>query len=243
METSSFVNDEYFNYDLFKEKELEGEKFLYSWSVTPKRELYGKLITGALALIAISVFLWGLSAPEEDRYFLATMNLTMLGFGTIYFHNTVFKPMTYEYELSNKGIRFKEICNVSEGYYKVLRGSGAVGILVCIVAFLVIGPLAFVGAGAYALYAPKMATVQRIVNHECFVLPNRCRLKYYRKHMKLVTDPTDDFPLNGRPGYWYSALDNTYIEPRKLYQLITHLRILGILVDVKEVHSNKELWK
>ncbi|USD67122.1 hypothetical protein [Vibrio sp. SCSIO 43136] len=243
MEINSTVNDEFFSYRLFKEKELEGCTVIFKWSATPTRELYSLIMTGALVLISISIFFWGLIALEEDEYYLATLNLVIWSFITSYFHNTVFKPMTYEYELSNKGVRFKEICNVSEGYYKVLRGGGAVGILVCIIAFFVIGPLAFVGAGAYALYAPKMATVQRIVNHKCFVLPNRCILRYYRKRMKVAIFPTDDFPLNGRDWFWYSSLDDTYIEPKQFYQLITHLRILGILVEVEEVHSNKELWK
>ncbi|USD67118.1 hypothetical protein [Vibrio sp. SCSIO 43136] len=239
MDTSSSLNDEYLDYDFFKEKKLENSTTIFLWSATPKRELYNWIIEVVLVILfTVLTILSFLNEPFLVPLFFSAGVLLVS-----YWHNTIAKPMTYEYELSNKGIRFKEICNVSEGYYRVLRGGGAVGILVCIAAFLVIGPLAFVGAGAYALYAPKMATVQRIVNHKCFVLPSRCRLKYYRKHMKLVTDPTDDFPLNGRPGYWYSALDNTYIEPRKLYQLITHLRILGILVDVKEVHSNKELWK
>ncbi|USD67121.1 hypothetical protein [Vibrio sp. SCSIO 43136] len=239
METSSSLNDEYLNYDLFKKKELENSRTIFRWRTTPKRELYDWILEGIMVVLSTTLFI----IHFENTPLIASLLFSIWLLFVSYWHNTVSKPMTYEYELSNKGVYFKEICNVSEGYYKVLRGGGAVGILVCIAAFLVIGPLAFVGAGAYALYAPKMATVQRIVNHKYFVLPNRCRLKYYRKHMKLVTDPTDDFPLNGRPGYWYSALDNTYIEPRKLYQLITHLRILGILVDVKEVHSNKELWK
>ncbi|USD67119.1 hypothetical protein [Vibrio sp. SCSIO 43136] len=237
MENSSSVNGEYLNYDLFKEKELEGSVVVLIWCSTPKRELYGRILEGVFSLIIITV------AYLEKSPSLSLLVLTVGFLVVSYFHNTVSKPMTYEYELSNKGVRFKEICNVSEGYYKVLRGGGAVGILVCIAAFFVIGPLAFVGAGAYALYAPKMATVQRIVNHKCFVLPNKCMLRYYRKRMKVATLPTDDFPLNGRDWFWYSSLDDTYIEPKQLYQLITHLRILGILVEVEEVHSSKELWK
>ncbi|USD67123.1 hypothetical protein [Vibrio sp. SCSIO 43136] len=237
MEEESAAKEDNIDYDLFKTNILEGSVPVFRWSTTPKRELYGWILEGVLALVTITLFLL-----EKSPYF--SVFVFVLGFlVTSYFHNTVFKPMTYEYELSNKGVRFKEICNVSEGYYRVLRGGGAVGILVCIVAFFVIGPLAFVGVGAYALYAPKMATVQRIVNHECFVLPNRCILRYYRKGMKVATLPTDDFPLNGREWFWYSSRDDTYIEPKQLYQLITHLRILGILVEVEEVHSSKELWK
>ncbi|USD67117.1 hypothetical protein [Vibrio sp. SCSIO 43136] len=239
MESSSRLNDEHLNYDLFKEEELGNSKAIFSWSATPKIKLYEWIFDGTIAIIFIGLTIFF----YINRPFLAPLIFSLGFLFVTYWHNTVSKPMTYEYELSNKGVRFKEICNVSEGYYKVLRGGGAVGILVCIAAFFVIGPLAFVGAGAYALYAPKMATVQRIVNHECFVLPNRCILRYYRKRMKVATLPTDDFPLNGRDWFWYSSLDDTYIEPRQLYQLITHLRILGILVEVEEVHSSKEMWK
>ncbi|WP_136483680.1 hypothetical protein [Vibrio sp. H11] len=57
----------------------------------------------------------------------------------------------YHYHLTHVGIHYQEQVVVPETAYTVVRGIAWVGILVCLVALVIVGPLAFVGVGGFAL--------------------------------------------------------------------------------------------
>src|SRR5690606_31501584 len=50
---------------------------------------------------------------------------------------------------------------VPEIFYKATRGMAYIGIVVCVIAALMVGPLAFVGAGAFALLSFKMTGLHK----------------------------------------------------------------------------------
>ncbi|WP_052729961.1 hypothetical protein [Photobacterium halotolerans] len=62
----------------------------------------------------------------------------------------------YKGQITPKGIIVQKTERVPEIFYKATRGMAYIGIVVCVVAALMIGPLAFVGAGAFALLSFKM---------------------------------------------------------------------------------------
>ncbi|NAW88345.1 hypothetical protein [Photobacterium halotolerans] len=62
----------------------------------------------------------------------------------------------YKGQITPKGIIIQKTERVPEIFYKATRGMAYIGILVCVIAALMVGALAFVGAGAFALMSFKM---------------------------------------------------------------------------------------
>ncbi|MEL6117970.1 hypothetical protein P0Y67_22515 [Photobacterium sp. SP02] len=62
----------------------------------------------------------------------------------------------YKGQITPKGIIIHKTERVPEIFYKATRGMAYIGIVVCVIAALMVGPLAFVGAGAFALLSFKM---------------------------------------------------------------------------------------
>ncbi|MEL6117971.1 hypothetical protein P0Y67_22520 [Photobacterium sp. SP02] len=62
----------------------------------------------------------------------------------------------YKGQITPKGIIVQQTERVPEIFYKATRGMAYIGIVVCVIAALMVGPLAFVGAGAFALLSFKM---------------------------------------------------------------------------------------
>ncbi|NAW64741.1 hypothetical protein [Photobacterium halotolerans] len=62
----------------------------------------------------------------------------------------------YKGQITTKGIIVQKTERVPDIFYKATRGMAYIGIVVCVIAALMVGPLAFVGAGAFALLSFKM---------------------------------------------------------------------------------------
>ncbi|MCM0150378.1 hypothetical protein [Photobacterium galatheae] len=62
----------------------------------------------------------------------------------------------YKGQITPKGIIVQKTERVPEFFYKATRGMAYFGIVACLIAGLMMGPLAFVGAGAFALLSFKM---------------------------------------------------------------------------------------
>ncbi|NAW88346.1 hypothetical protein [Photobacterium halotolerans] len=62
----------------------------------------------------------------------------------------------YKGQITPKGIIVQQTERVPDIFYKATRGMAYIGIVVCVIAALMVGPLAFVGAGAFALMSFKM---------------------------------------------------------------------------------------
>ncbi|TMX36340.1 hypothetical protein [Vibrio sp. Hep-1b-8] len=73
------------------------------------------------------------------------------------------------YHLTSRGIHYTEQDMIPEVAYKIVRGFAWVGIVVCVIAVLLLGPLALVGAGAFALMSFGMTNFQpTVLKHEIF---------------------------------------------------------------------------
>jgi len=73
------------------------------------------------------------------------------------------------YHLTPMGIHYTEQYMIPEVAYKIARGFAWVGIVVCIIVAFMFGPLAFVGAGAFALMSFGMTNFQSTIQeHEVF---------------------------------------------------------------------------
>ncbi|OOE65136.1 hypothetical protein BZG20_13595 [Salinivibrio sp. IB868] len=73
------------------------------------------------------------------------------------------------YHLTPLGIHYTENDMIPDVAYQVVRGFAWVGIVVCIIAVFVLGPLAFVGAGGFALMSFGMTNFKPTTEkHEVF---------------------------------------------------------------------------
>ena len=70
----------------------------------------------------------------------------------------------YHYKLTKLGIHYTQEDLIPEIAYTLVKGFAWVGIAVCLIALFVIGPLAFVGAGAFALMAFGMTNFKSTIN-------------------------------------------------------------------------------
>ena len=72
----------------------------------------------------------------------------------------------YHYKLTKLGIHYTQEDLIPEIAYTLVRGFAWVGIAVCLIALFFIGPMAFVGAGAFALMAFGMTNFEStIIQH------------------------------------------------------------------------------
>jgi hypothetical protein len=73
------------------------------------------------------------------------------------------------YHLTPLGIHYTEKDMIPDVAYQVVRGFAWVGIVVCVIAVFVLGPLAFVGAGGFALMSFGMTNFKPTTEkHEVF---------------------------------------------------------------------------
>ncbi len=96
-----------------------------------------------------------------------------------------FPDSHYHYHLTSNGIHYTEEQVIPESAYKVVRGIGWLGIPVCLIALFTIGPLAFAGAGAWALMSFVLTNFRSQIDH-CYVL--------FSEHT-IVFDVKDDWVI------------------------------------------------
>ncbi|HDZ9461640.1 TPA: hypothetical protein RUZ96_001141 [Vibrio cholerae] len=72
----------------------------------------------------------------------------------------------YCYSLTQAGIYYTDQEVIPDAAYTFVRGFAWVGIAVCLLALAVVGPLAFVGAGGFALLAFGLTNFRPTVDHE-----------------------------------------------------------------------------
>ncbi|EJL9324481.1 hypothetical protein NM880_001155, partial [Vibrio cholerae] len=72
----------------------------------------------------------------------------------------------YCYSLTQAGVHYTDQEVIPDAAYTFVRGFAWVGIAVCLLALAVVGPLAFVGAGGFALLAFGLTNFRPTVKHE-----------------------------------------------------------------------------
>ncbi|KDM93258.1 hypothetical protein [Photobacterium galatheae] len=115
----------------------------------------------------------------------------------------------YKGQITPKGIIIQKTERVPEIFYKATRGMAYFGIGVCLIAGLMMGPLAFVGAGAFALLSFKMTGFHK--QPQQLVYPFFESAKYRQTYSDAETIYQDDI---------YSLMcDIPEIEDASLYNM------------------------
>ncbi|OOF02554.1 hypothetical protein BZG79_14610 [Salinivibrio sp. MA427] len=79
----------------------------------------------------------------------------------------------YCYHLTSLGIYYTEKDMIPDVAYQVVRGFAWVGIVVCIIAAFMLGPLAFVGAGGFALMSFGMTNFRPSIDNHYILISER----------------------------------------------------------------------
>ncbi|MGY5612308.1 hypothetical protein [Vibrio brasiliensis] len=132
------------------------------------------------------------------------------------------------YHLTAQGIHYTEQDMIPEVAYKIVRGFAWVGIAVCVIAVLLLGPLVLVGAGAFALMSFGMTNFKPTVDKCCLLIDDRSVV------FNLINDNVLSFtiPEKGQMGYkgliFTSTLEEKQALLNNLYSLFHELEVVKI---------------
>ncbi|AQS36221.1 hypothetical protein Sps_01032 [Shewanella psychrophila] len=102
----------------------------------------------------------------------------------------------YHYKLTKLGIHYTQEDLIPEMAYTLARGFARVGIVVCLIALFVIGPLAFVGAGAFALMAFGMTNFKSKIDQNIILFSDANILFSLNNDVLINIEPMDEIEFN-----------------------------------------------
>jgi hypothetical protein len=222
-----------------KQKILNEAESIFTWTVTPNRVLHDYLTVGFYLCISISMGVYMFVNEASLGFVLfSTMLWSLI---SLVPHFTMFKPQTYDFELTQHGVRIGTTDNAHEMFYSATRKAAWIGCIACFIAFFAIGPLAFAGGAAFALMAPKFTQFKRQTVYSSFHFHEVVSFKYHRKSWYMSIHP--HFPTETRQSVYYDHMSPYYffIEPNKLYLFISALKTVASIEEAKEVEDLDEL--
>lgn len=154
------------------EEQLYAAQVIYSWESIGAGLKHESMVKWGLSIFAgtsFLLFLWSvLEKLTVDSFAFWGLSgfLTLMIFASRY----LFLPDKHRcYHLTSLGIHYTEKDMIPDVAYQVVRGFAWVGIVVCVIAVFVLGLLAFVGAGGFALMSFGMTNFKPTTEkHEVF---------------------------------------------------------------------------
>ncbi|OOE77929.1 hypothetical protein BZG72_15995 [Salinivibrio sp. PR6] len=136
-----------------KEK-IYSEKIVHSWEYKGAGFKYNNLLDWIWSIsfaVLFLLFLWSVIdelTVDTPEFWVLFFFMVMMVLVSRYLLSP---DKHYCYHLTSLGIHYTEKDMIPDVAYQVVRGFAWVGIVVCIIAAFMLGPLAFVGAGGCAL--------------------------------------------------------------------------------------------
>lgn len=147
-----------------------------------------------------------------------------------------FPDKHYCYQLTAMGIHYTVKDMIPDVAYTIVRGFAWLGIGVCIIAGFMLGPLAFVGAGAFALMSFGMTNFQPTLEKHC-VLIDDCSVIF-----DLINDNVLSISTARKGEYAYVG-DIYTTSPEQKKQLLTQLTPLYPAIEFVEIKRRKDEYK
>ncbi|QKU57154.1 hypothetical protein [Vibrio cholerae] len=147
---------------------LHSSEVLYQWECVAFSERRGDIARWIIAVIA-GFLLPSLFLVFGDIAFNSTEFWGFISFGLAGMSAGRYLLMSdhrYCYSLTQAGVHYTDQEVIPDAAYTFVRGFAWVGIAVCLLALAVVGPLAFVGAGGFALLAFGLTNFRPTVKHE-----------------------------------------------------------------------------
>ncbi|NVJ57276.1 MAG: hypothetical protein HWE19_13070 [Vibrionaceae bacterium] len=226
------------NIEVLKAK-LYNAEIKYSWEHMGWGGKYDHLGIWGLSIVAGYSMLGFLWLVSDDLTVDTPVFWGIFAISTIFvlISRFLFFPDKHRcYHLTQLGIHYTEQDMVPEVAYKIVRGFAWVGIAVCVIAVFVLGPLAFVGAGAFALMAFGMTNFQPTVD-DCYVLIDERSFVF-----NVIDDVVLSLSIPGKDGFEYVGNIFTMTLEQKM-ELLAQLKLLFPEIEVIEIKRLNDKYK
>lgn len=132
------------------QKRVREAPTLHEWNIRVRNPHTWLIISIPIGiLILIGAWL----ASGDDMISLGWGFIVMGGGVALYFRYLVMADKDYHYRLTSEGLIAIYQDAIPDVAYKMVRGLAWLGVLVCVMAVAVLGPLSLVGAGGMAIFA------------------------------------------------------------------------------------------
>ncbi|EMB49598.1 Uncharacterised protein [Vibrio mimicus] len=149
---------------------LHSSEVLYQWECTTG-DMNESYLSRWLTAIGVGFLLPSLFLVFGDIAFNSTEFWGFISFGAagMAVVRYLFMPdHRYCYSLTQAGVHYTDQEVIPDAAYTFVRGFAWVGIAVCLLALAIVGPLAFVGAGGFALLAFGLTNFRPTVHQNEF---------------------------------------------------------------------------
>ncbi|MDM5136182.1 hypothetical protein [Aeromonas salmonicida] len=126
---------------------------LHEWDIRVPTPFAWQVILMNMSFITIIIGGGGALLVDDNDWGFAYMMLSISIVMTPYLRYLVMADKDYHYRLITEGLIVIYQDAIPEIAYKIVRGLAWLGVLVCVMAVAVLGPLSLVGAGGMALFA------------------------------------------------------------------------------------------
>ncbi|NVJ57277.1 MAG: hypothetical protein HWE19_13075 [Vibrionaceae bacterium] len=218
--------------------QLYGAETKYSWEHKGWGGKYDHLGIWGLSIVAGYSMLGFLWLVSDDLTVDTPVFWGIFAISTIFvlISRFLFFPDKHRYyHLTSMGIHYTKQDMIPEVAYKIVRGFAWIGIAVCIIAVFVLGPLAFVGAGAFALMAFGMTNFQSTVDKSYVFIDKRSVA------FNLVNNSVVSFAIPEKGAHAYSA--DIYISLEQKEALLNYLRSLFPSIEVVKIKRLNNQYK
>ena len=150
---------------------------------------------------------------------------------TFYLRYLVMADKDYHYRLTTEGLIVTYQEAIPEAAYTIVRGLAWLGAVVCVIAVVILGPLALVGAGGMALFAVFFTDFKSEVSeHETMFKkdwPYTLSISNRKKALRFESNP-----------FKISYSDNLYCKPEDFEQVVEIIKNQIKCVEIKNIKGH-----
>ncbi|MGL6259067.1 hypothetical protein [Vibrio sp. WXL210] len=207
---------------------------LFSWECVPPRNFKFDVFLVVFSL-GMSCF-WGVMTDwhtvATSMMFLVTCSVTL------FLGVTAFQPHYFKYTFTLEGVRVIDEERIPDFVFTIIRSVACLGVIICLIAVAVVGPIAFVGAAAAALAAFKFTGFKKEANHYVYLFYPHSEIRYFEKEHALGIFPImDEDPNNIRS----RLISDLHVNPAELDDLVNQIKQVIDVSEVKFVECSTEL--
>ena len=218
--------------ELKLEKELYNSPVLYEWEYSGfhgnKTQLTQWLLGIFIPFFPISILLLLINDINAVVPFIFIASIMMFVVRYLWFSDC-----NHKFYLTGVGIHFTTEQIIPEMAYKVMRGFAWFGVAVSFLAVTIIGPMAFVGAGACVLLSFKMTGFESKISKSYILFSDEYTLFDIRKE--------DTFAIISHPYDLYNSYEALFYSPNDREEIKKHLLSVFRKSRYFEINNSKEI--
>ena len=212
------------------QKKVREAPILQEWNIrvsTPFAWLIIFLVTAVMTLFAVGCVLLTGDVDWGFAYLAFGVAIAMIP----YFRYLVMADKNYHYRLTTEGVIVTYQDVIPEVAYTIVRGLAWLGVVVCVVAVAILGPLALVGAGGMALFAVFFTDFKSEVSeHETMFRkdwPYTLSISNRKKALRFESTP-----------FKVAYSDNLYCKSEDFERVIEMIKNQIRCVDIKNIKGH-----